>query len=329
MNQNNIKKEKRNDRRIIGFKTLFYIIILVTLLFTLNYLFGWETHDTIPAPLQPYTSIILLLNPYLIYIQSVILFVFGYLSINVLSSLIYIRFLQISDHPTAAAVRSIFKISGIAVLISVIASIFNVNPTAALTVGSFGGLVVGFATQTILSHVVAGIFLLLTRPFIYGDLITVSGQTGRVKEIKLMHLVLESDDTSEYILIPSGSVVNQVIHKKKNERPVQTLLTLDPLPITVVEGSMVEFSGRLVEAETGKPVSTVDIEICESDFGGDNAIVLGNSGDDGEFMFEWKSEKVDWMDRTVEVYAKFQGNMDYMESKSQQYEIKLEKNTQT
>lgn len=50
----------------------------------------------------------------------------------------------------------------------------------------------------------AGVFLLIARPFIYGDLITVSGQTGLVREIKLMHLVLESEDGTNDILIPSA-----------------------------------------------------------------------------------------------------------------------------
>jgi small-conductance mechanosensitive channel len=90
-----------------------------------------------------------------------------------------------------------------------------VNPAAALTVGSFSGLVVGFATQTILSNVVAGVFLLVSQPFKYGDTITVSGQTGIVKEIRLMHLVLEPKEKTKEILIPSGSVVTQIIQRTK------------------------------------------------------------------------------------------------------------------
>lgn len=84
-------------------------------------------------------------------------------------------------------------------MLSLIASVFNANPAAALTVGSFGGLVVGFATQTILSNVVAGVILLLSRPYTFGDTITVAGQTGVVKEIRLMHLVLESTDGTREI----------------------------------------------------------------------------------------------------------------------------------
>ncbi len=44
---------------------------------------------------------------------------------------------------------------------------------------------------------------------------SVSGLTGRVKEVKLMHLVLESEDGAKEILIPSGNVVTQIIQKMK------------------------------------------------------------------------------------------------------------------
>jgi hypothetical protein len=246
--------------------------------------------------------------------------------INVISSLIYRHFIEIADHPTAAAIRSIFKISGITALLSIFASLFNVNAAAALTVGSFGGLVVGFATQTILSNVVAGVFLLLTRPFIYGDLISVSGQTGLVKEIKLMHLILESEDGKKDILIPSGSVVTQIIQKKKPSKklkPLSTVLSLNPPPSTVLMGSKIEFNGNLMEHDSGEPIPEMNIRLIESDMAFDDLIASGKTAGNGEYKIEWRAEKPDWRDRTAEVYAKFDGNFDYRELRSSQYEIKL------
>jgi len=52
--------------------------------------------------------------------------------------------------------------------------------------------VVGFATQTVLTHAVAGTFLAVSRPFKCGDLMTVAKQTGTVIGIRIMHTVLES-----------------------------------------------------------------------------------------------------------------------------------------
>jgi len=185
----------------------------------LNFIFGWKTVEEIPPILQPYTGLIAILQPYAVYIQAVLLLVFGYMAVRSASAMVYVYVRRIADHPTAASIRTITRVVGLAVLLSMLASVFNVNPATALTLGSFGGLVVGFATQTILSHVVAGIFLLLFRPFKYGDLITVAGKTGIVKNITLMHLVLETQDKENTILIPSGSVVTQIIQIKKSSEP--------------------------------------------------------------------------------------------------------------
>ncbi|PDM26573.1 hypothetical protein CP083_03140 [Candidatus Bathyarchaeota archaeon B24-2] len=185
-------------------------------LIILNFIFGWKTAEEIPPILQPYTGLIAIVQPYVVYIQAVLLLVFGYMAVRSASAMVYTYVRRIADHPTAASIRTITRVVGLAVLLSMLASVFNVNPSAALTIGSFGGLVVGFATQTILSHVVAGIFLLLFRPFKYGDLITVAGKTGVVKNITLMHLVLEDQDKENVILIPSGSVVTQIIQIKRS-----------------------------------------------------------------------------------------------------------------
>jgi len=77
---------------------------------------------------------------------------------------------------------------------------------------SFGGLAIGFATQAILSHVVAGLFLLVSRLFKHGDTVTISGKTGVVKEITIMDAILEKGE--DEILIPSGSLVTQTTQKQ-------------------------------------------------------------------------------------------------------------------
>jgi len=217
--QLNEVKEKIQSLRRGSLKTIFYILVFAVSLTIVNYIFGWTDPKNIPPPLQPQSSIISQIlsqiQPYLIYIQAALLFLFGYLTVNAISGIVYTYVRRITDHYAAATIRTVTRILGVAFLLAVMTSVLNVNPAAALTVGSFGGLVVGFATQTILSHAVAGVFLLLTRPFKYGDTVTISGQTGVVKDIRLLHVVLETEDETREILIPSGVVVTQMILKTK------------------------------------------------------------------------------------------------------------------
>lgn len=160
----------------------------------------------IVAMIKPYEG-------YLPYIQAALVFLLGYKAIGSLSRAIYCSMRRISDHPTVAATEIITKIAGVAVLLSLVASIFGVSASAALTVGSFSGLVVGFATRSVLTHAIAGIFIALSRPFKHGDLITVAGQTGVVKAISLMHTTLDSQQGDKEILIPSGKIIGEIIVK--------------------------------------------------------------------------------------------------------------------
>jgi len=148
----------------------------------------------------------------MIYIEVIVIFVFGYMAVRAVSEMSYAYARRFADDSTAAAIGTTTKIAGLAILVSMLSSVFNVNPAVALTIGSFGGLVIGFATQTILSHVVAGLFLLVSRPFKHGDTVTISGKTGVVKEITLMHVTLEKGE--DEILIPSGSAVTKTIQKQ-------------------------------------------------------------------------------------------------------------------
>jgi small-conductance mechanosensitive channel len=207
------KAEKAEKRIRGGPRMAFYIIILIISLSLMNFVFGEAPFTAIPDFLQPYSGALDLLRPFLIYARAALVFFFGYQVLNAVGVIVYTYMLRVSDRPTAAAIRSLTKISGIAVLLGLVGSLFGVSPAAALTMGSFGGMVVGFASQTIMTHVIAGVFLLITRPFSYGETVTVAGQTGTVKEIRLMHLVL--DTGKEEILIPSGTVVTQILKKKK------------------------------------------------------------------------------------------------------------------
>ncbi|MBN1357603.1 mechanosensitive ion channel [Candidatus Bathyarchaeota archaeon] len=309
-------------------KTVAYIVILAIVLVLVNFLFGWASVDDMPVFLQQYSGILLAVNPYLQYIQAGLIFVFGYLAVNAASGVVYTYFRQATEHATAATLRTITRIAGIAVLLALMTSIFNVDPAAALTVGSFGGLVVGFATQTIFTHVVAGVFLLISRPFTYGDMITVAGQTGTVKEIKLMHVVLETEDSTKDILIPSGSIVTQIIQKRLPKailKPARTLLILEAPVANAKKGNIVTFAGKLFE-EGGKPLSGKTVGIYDVDIGRDDLLVSGVTQTDGRFTIEWKAKKTDAFDNSAEIHAKFEGDEDHRRSVSKQYIITIETN---
>ena len=62
-------------------------------------------------------------NPYIKYVQAVLIFGLGYLVVNSASGMVYTYVRRVADHATAATLRAIARISGIAVLVSLMASV--------------------------------------------------------------------------------------------------------------------------------------------------------------------------------------------------------------
>lgn len=69
----------------------------------------------------------------------------------------------------------------------------------------------GLAVQGLLSNYGAGLNIILTRPFVVGDTISVQGVSGQVKEVQLAFTVLTNED-GEQITIPNRHIVGEIIH---------------------------------------------------------------------------------------------------------------------
>lgn len=69
----------------------------------------------------------------------------------------------------------------------------------------------GLAVQGLVSNYGAGLNIILTRPYIVGDTISVQGVTGEVKEVRLAFTTLTNEDQTE-ISIPNKHIVGEIIH---------------------------------------------------------------------------------------------------------------------
>ncbi|MDT8429365.1 MAG: mechanosensitive ion channel family protein [Pseudomonadales bacterium] len=72
----------------------------------------------------------------------------------------------------------------------------------------------GLAVQGLLSNYGAGFNIILARPFVVGDTISVQGVTGLVKEIHLAYTVL-GDEDGVRINVPNKHIVGEIIHNSQ------------------------------------------------------------------------------------------------------------------
>ena len=148
---------------------------------------------------------------YKLYVDLSLALVFGYFIVIAFSNTVYWSLRAKYNHSTAAAVRNIFKILGVGALLASITGSMA-SPTAGVALGGFMGMVIGFASQQVLSQALAGIFILVARPFQIGEKVSVGGVTGVVEDITTLFTVIRTDD-GKVVLLPNNKLIGAQITK--------------------------------------------------------------------------------------------------------------------
>jgi MscS family membrane protein len=154
---------------------------------------------------------------YLRYIKIAEVGIIGYFFIEVVSEAIY-RVTRDYFQETAKAIKAFVRITAAIIFAAIILSYLSNDPFLAASITTVTGLILAFASQTVIGNMIAGLYLSLTRPFKIGDRITVFGNTGTIVEIGLLYTRLLSDQ-GDTILAPSSALVNSavVLHNDQNK----------------------------------------------------------------------------------------------------------------
>jgi small-conductance mechanosensitive channel len=105
-------------------------------------------------------------------------------------------------------VATIYFIGIIAVIFS-IPSLQNLS-IALFTGAGIAGIVIGFAAQSTLSNIIAGISLAMFRPFRVGDRLDIMNEYGKVADLNLRHTVIITWDNRR-LIIPNSKISNEAI----------------------------------------------------------------------------------------------------------------------
>jgi small conductance mechanosensitive channel len=113
---------------------------------------------------------------------------------------------------------------------------------AALAAMAFGA---SFAIQGPLANYGAGLVIILTRPFVVGNTITVSEVSGVVDEITLGATILTDEDGVK-ITIPNKHIVGEILHNSEEKRIVEEIVGIsydsDPeKAIQIIKEALNEF----------------------------------------------------------------------------------------
>lgn len=110
-----------------------------------------------------------------------------------------------SPHTSMIASKAAFYVGVVVILLTVMREM-GFELTAVLGAAGIMGVAIGFASQTSLSNIISGLFLVWEKPFQVGDIITVNGVTGAVHSIDLLSIKLRMFD-NRFVRIPHETLI--------------------------------------------------------------------------------------------------------------------------
>lgn len=185
-------------------KTAIYVVLYVIVSGIVQYLFT----SFLP-------SIKISVAEYSIYVQILLAIGFGYLIINEIGNAFYWFTISKYEYSTAIAIRNVVRMVGMGGLAAAISG-GVAGGVAGVALGGFLGMVVGFASQQVLGQAIAGLFILIARPFRIGDKVVIAGEDGVVEDVStLFTRVVKADGVK--VLIPNSSILGGKIYLKVKE----------------------------------------------------------------------------------------------------------------
>jgi small conductance mechanosensitive channel len=154
---------------------------------------------------------------YLIYFQSAQLSIVGYLIIELAANAVFRLAIAVqSSGHTANSLKSLTRILGAIVIVALVLSYLSQNAGVGAAIGTLSALVIGFASQNLLGNMIAGMYLTLIRPFKIGDIITVFGNSGIVRDIGLLNCELLMSN-GDILRAPSSALLTTPVIIVKND----------------------------------------------------------------------------------------------------------------
>ncbi|KAF1015507.1 MAG: Small-conductance mechanosensitive channel [Stenotrophomonas maltophilia] len=116
------------------------------------------------------------------------------------------------DPMLGSFMRNVVYAAALVIVVVLAIATLGVPISPLLAVLGTAGLAVGLALKDSLSNIASGVMLVTLRPFRVGDVVTVAGQTGTVREVRIFQTVITGADnqhtTIPNTLITAAPIIN-------------------------------------------------------------------------------------------------------------------------
>ncbi len=116
---------------------------------------------------------------------------------------------RLSPHSAMLVKKAIFYTGAFIILVTVLRQL-GFKLTALLGAAGIAGIALGFASQTSVSNIISGIFLISEKPFAVDDIIKVGDTTGIILSIDLLSIKIRTFDNM-FIRIPNETLIKTAV----------------------------------------------------------------------------------------------------------------------
>jgi small-conductance mechanosensitive channel len=107
-------------------------------------------------------------------------------------------------------VRKVISYAGFVLVLMAVLGELGVKLTALLGAAGIVGIAVGFASQTSVSNIISGVFLISEKPFAIGDVIRIGTTTGIIQSIDLLSIKIRTFDNL-FVRIPNEKILTSEV----------------------------------------------------------------------------------------------------------------------
>jgi small-conductance mechanosensitive channel len=130
----------------------------------------------------------------------------GFLLVRVLVVVVGRVFMKKATPQRRMVARKAIAYAGFVIVLMTVLAELGVELTALLGAAGIVGIAVGFASQTSVSNIISGLFLISEKPFAVGDVIRVGSTTGIILSIDLLSIKLRTFDNL-FVRIPNEKLL--------------------------------------------------------------------------------------------------------------------------
>ncbi len=143
-------------------------------------------------------------------IRIAVYLVGGFLVVRLLVATVQRLIMKKATPQRRMVARKIIVYAGFVIVLMTVLAELGVKLTALLGAAGIVGIAVGFASQTSVSNIISGLFLISEKPFAVGDAIRIGTTTGIIQSIDLLSIKLRTFDNL-FVRIPNEKILTSEV----------------------------------------------------------------------------------------------------------------------